>query len=159
MTIRILIADDHEVVRQDLRTFIVSGAELEVVGEAGNGAEAVQQARRLRPDLTLMDLLMPRMDGVTRLCAVLIGCGVTCRRSLGSDPVHRSGFVRLAFGQRTNAMVPGRSQNAKLAQRTNALTAIPAQVMVRSFGYAQCQDPAYRCLPGRSGHLRHFVAS
>lgn len=65
MTIRILIADDHEVVRQGLRTFIESDTELEVAGEAGDGAEAVQQARRVRPDVILMDLLMPTMDGIT----------------------------------------------------------------------------------------------
>jgi two-component system, NarL family, response regulator LiaR len=67
VTIRILIAGNHEVVRQGLRTFIESDPELEVVGEAGDGAEAVQQARRLRPDVTLMDLLMPKMDSVTAI--------------------------------------------------------------------------------------------
>jgi len=67
VTIRILIAGDHEVVRQGLRTFIEPDPESEVVGEAGDGAEAVQQARRLRPDVTLMDLLMPKMGGVTAI--------------------------------------------------------------------------------------------
>ena len=52
MTIRILIAGDHEVVRQGLRTFIEPDPESEVVGEAGDGAEAVQQARRLRRALS-----------------------------------------------------------------------------------------------------------
>jgi DNA-binding NarL/FixJ family response regulator len=65
MTIRILIADDHEVVRQGLRSFLEPDVELEVVGEAADGAEAVRMARRLRPDVVLMDLLMPGMDGVT----------------------------------------------------------------------------------------------
>ena len=67
--IRILIADDHEMVRQGLRTFLEHDPELEVVGEAANGREAVRLAHRLRPDVVLMDLLMPELDGIaaTRL--------------------------------------------------------------------------------------------
>ncbi len=64
MTIRILIADDHKVVRQGLRMFLALDPELEIVGEASNGEEALQQAKRLHPNVVLMDLLMPRMDGL-----------------------------------------------------------------------------------------------
>ena len=70
MAIRILIVDDHAVVRQGLRMFLSLDPELEVVGEAGDGAEAVEQARRLRPDVVLMDLLMPKMDGVAATAAI-----------------------------------------------------------------------------------------
>jgi two-component system, NarL family, response regulator LiaR len=62
--IRILIADDHEVVRQGLRVTLGVDPELEVVGEAADGAEAVRFAQRLRPDVVLMDLLMPELDGI-----------------------------------------------------------------------------------------------
>ncbi len=65
MPIRILIADDHSVVRQGLRMFLALDAELEVIGEAPNGAEAVRMALDLKPDVVLMDMLMPVMDGVT----------------------------------------------------------------------------------------------
>lgn len=64
MTIRILITDDHKVVRQGLKMFLGLDPELEVVGEAENGAEAIEKARLLKPDLVLMDLLMPVMGGI-----------------------------------------------------------------------------------------------
>lgn len=64
MSIRILLVDDHSVVRQGLRMFLGLDPELEVVGEAQNGVEAVRQARQLNPDVVLMDILMPQMDGL-----------------------------------------------------------------------------------------------
>jgi two-component system, NarL family, response regulator LiaR len=70
MAIRILIADDHSVVRQGLRMFLALDGELEVVGEAANGAEAVERSRALRPDVVLMDLLMPVMDGIAATTAI-----------------------------------------------------------------------------------------
>jgi DNA-binding NarL/FixJ family response regulator len=62
--IRVLVADDHAVVRQGLRTFLDLQGEVEVVGEAADGEEAVAEAERLRPDVVLMDLVMPRLDGI-----------------------------------------------------------------------------------------------
>jgi two-component system, NarL family, response regulator LiaR len=70
MTIRILIADDHCVVRKGLRMFLGLDSELEVVGEARSGDEAVHMARQLRPDVVLMDLLMPGMDGIAATEAI-----------------------------------------------------------------------------------------
>lgn len=67
MTIRILITDDHSVVRQGLRMFLGLDPELEVVGEASNGDEAVRMVRQLRPDVVLMDLIMPGMDGIAAI--------------------------------------------------------------------------------------------
>ncbi len=62
--ITILIADDHAVVREGLRAFLELQDGLVVVGEAADGEQAVAQAQRLRPDVILMDLVMPRLDGV-----------------------------------------------------------------------------------------------
>ncbi len=62
--IRIVLADDHAVVREGLRAFLELQEGIEVVGEAADGEEAVEEAERLRPDVLLMDLVMPRLDGV-----------------------------------------------------------------------------------------------
>ena len=65
--IRVLVVDDHKVVRKGLRTFIAVNDDLELVGEAGNGEEAIDQVDALRPDVVLMDLKMPVMDGPTAI--------------------------------------------------------------------------------------------
>jgi two-component system, NarL family, response regulator LiaR len=62
--IRVLVADDHAVVREGLRTFLRLQKGIEVVGEAADGEEAVAEAVRLTPDVVLMDLVMPRLDGI-----------------------------------------------------------------------------------------------
>jgi NarL family two-component system response regulator LiaR len=64
VTIDILIPDDHEVVRQGLRTLLELDAGLKVVGQASDGSEAVELVRQLGPDIVLMDLVMPGMDGL-----------------------------------------------------------------------------------------------
>ncbi len=63
-TIRILLADDHPVVRDGLAAMLGTQPEFQVIGEAGTGAEAVAEAARLRPDVVLMDLEMPSLDGI-----------------------------------------------------------------------------------------------
>ena len=70
MAIRVLITDDHGVVRQGLRMFLSLDPDIEVVGEAENGQEAVAMARELEPDVVLMDLLMPVMDGIEATRAI-----------------------------------------------------------------------------------------
>jgi DNA-binding NarL/FixJ family response regulator len=65
--IRVLIVDDHAVVRMGLRVFFDLQDDITVVGEAADGSEGVAMARRLEPDVVLMDLLMPNMDGITAI--------------------------------------------------------------------------------------------
>ena len=68
--IRVLIVDDHAVVREGLRTFLELQPGLEVVGEAGDGEEALPLAEELTPDVILMDLVMPKLDGVEAMRAL-----------------------------------------------------------------------------------------
>jgi class 3 adenylate cyclase/CheY-like chemotaxis protein len=68
--IRVLLVDDYEVVRRGLRGFLELLPEIEIVGEAGNGREAVDAAYRLQPDVILMDLVMPEMDGPQAIAAI-----------------------------------------------------------------------------------------
>jgi NarL family two-component system response regulator LiaR len=70
LAVRILITDDHGVVRQGLKMFLSLDPELEVVGEAANGEEALKIARELLPDVVLMDLVMPVMDGISATGAI-----------------------------------------------------------------------------------------
>lgn len=69
-TIRVLIADDHTIVRIGLRTLLGAEKDIEVVGEAKNGEMAVKEALRLRPDVVIMDLMMPKMDGAEATAAL-----------------------------------------------------------------------------------------
>jgi len=62
--IRILLADDHAVVRQGFRMILSAHSDLEIVGEAGNGREAVELAANLRPDVVVMDVAMPELNGI-----------------------------------------------------------------------------------------------
>lgn len=68
--IRLVIADDHHIMREGLRELIQSDPELEVVGEAANGREAIELTRQLKPDMVLMDLLMPGVDGVAATATI-----------------------------------------------------------------------------------------
>jgi NarL family two-component system response regulator LiaR len=62
--IRVLIADDHEIVRKGIRALLATKRDIQVVAEASDGAEAVTQAKIYNPDVVLMDLVMPKMDGI-----------------------------------------------------------------------------------------------
>jgi DNA-binding NarL/FixJ family response regulator len=69
--IRVVVADDHPIVREGLRTYLDTREGIEVVGEAADGEQAVARVARLRPDVVLMDLVMPVVDGVTAIKRIL----------------------------------------------------------------------------------------
>ena len=62
--IRILLADDHVIVRQGFRMILAAQPDMEILGEASNGREAVEQAERLQPDVVVMDVAMPELNGI-----------------------------------------------------------------------------------------------
>ena len=73
-TIRVMLVDDHNVVRSGLATFLKAYDDLELVGEAKNGLEAINLCRARNPDVILMDLMMPEMDGIAATRAILEDC-------------------------------------------------------------------------------------
>jgi two-component system, NarL family, response regulator LiaR len=77
VTIRVAIADDHAVVRQGLRTFLELQDDVEVVGEAADGAEAVELVAASEPDVVLLDLVMPRLDGIEAIKRIRARCPAT----------------------------------------------------------------------------------
>jgi DNA-binding NarL/FixJ family response regulator len=77
-SLSILIADDHEVVRRGVRTLLEGRPEWTVCGEAATGRETIEKARKLRPDLVLLDLTMPELDGIDAISQILTASpGVT----------------------------------------------------------------------------------
>lgn len=86
--IRVLITDDHAIVRKGISALLATEPDIEVVGEASDGAEAVARAQALKPDVVLMDLVMPRMDGIeaTRtITGLLKGTRILVLTSFAAD--------------------------------------------------------------------------
>jgi NarL family two-component system response regulator LiaR len=75
--IRVMVVDDHRVVRSGLTAFMLAADDLELVGEASDGRQAVELCRRVRPDVVLMDLVMPEMDGAAATRAIRESCPET----------------------------------------------------------------------------------
>jgi len=86
--IRVLLTDDHAIVRKGIRALLATEQDIQVVGEAGDGMEAVAQAKALQPDVILMDLVMPRLDGIEatrQITAELPNTGVLVLTSFAAD--------------------------------------------------------------------------
>ena len=87
-TIRLLIADDHGIVRKGIKALLATEKDMQVIGEAENGAEAVRKAGSLKPDVVLMDLVMPEMDGIEatrRITAEQPGTKILVLTSFAAD--------------------------------------------------------------------------
>ncbi|HTS32303.1 MAG TPA: response regulator transcription factor [Bryobacteraceae bacterium] len=94
--IRILLADDHAVVRQGFKMILSAQNDMEIVGEAGNGREAVEQAEELRPDIVVMDVAMPELNGIeaTRRLATSIPHTRVIALSMHKDSVYVREILR-----------------------------------------------------------------
>jgi len=97
MSIKVLIADDQALIRSGLRAILESEPGMEVAGEAGDGAEAVEAVRRLRPDVALMDIRMPRLDGVAATRALLRGAAPVATKILILTTFHLDAYVTEAL--------------------------------------------------------------
>ena len=73
-TLRVLLVDDHAPTRQEMRSLIVGRGQMEVVGESASGEDAIEKARRLRPDVIVMDILLPTISGVEATRQILEEC-------------------------------------------------------------------------------------
>lgn len=99
--VRVLIVDDHQIVREGLRTVLAQEKEVEVVGEADNGERAVAQARALAPDVVLMDLVMPGVGGLEALARIREACPqsqVVVLTNFASDQTVRDAIANGAVG-------------------------------------------------------------
>ena len=88
LPIRVLLTDDHAIVRKGVRALLATERDIQVVGEAGNGAEAVAKAETLCPDVILMDLMMPELDGIEatrQITANIPGARVIVLTSFAAD--------------------------------------------------------------------------
>jgi DNA-binding NarL/FixJ family response regulator len=111
--IKLLIVDDLEHVRQGLRTILELAGDLEIVGEACNGLEAIQQVEHLQPDVVLMDLVMPQVDGLEateRIKAKHPGTGVV--------------MISIHDDEETRKRAEGAGADAFLAKGTDTETLI-----------------------------------
>jgi two-component system, NarL family, response regulator NreC len=94
--IRVLLADDHAVVRQGFKMILSAQPDLEIVGEAGNGREAVELAEQLRPDIVVMDVAMPELNGIeaTRRLAASVPHARVVALSMHKDSVYVREILR-----------------------------------------------------------------
>ena len=132
--IRILIADDHALMRVGLRSMLSDEPDLKIVGEAANGEEAVRLAKALRPDVVIMDLMMPKLNGseaTRKILQFLPGAKVVILTSFGSSDELREAFANGAVG-----MQPKEDPTENLIETIHDVvegkTVIPDEIAKRS---------------------------
>ena len=139
-----MIVDDHPVVRQGLRTFLAVQEGIDVVGEAGDGAEAVAMVRTLTPDVVLLDLVMPGLDGVaaiTQLTAESPDTRVLVLTSFPDDDKLLAAVQAGAAGYLLKDVAPSELANAvrAVARGEAALSSRPAARLLREYAQGGSQ--------------------
>ena len=117
--VRVLLADDHAVVREGLKALINSQADMTVVGEATDGAEAVELARRLQPDVLVMDLSMPRLGGAEATLLVRQECPAV--RVLALTVHEERSYLRQLLGAGASGYVLKRAASEELVRAVRAV--------------------------------------
>ena len=145
MNINVLIADDQALIRSGLRAIIESEPGMEVVGEAGDGAEAVEAVRRLRPHVALMDIRMPRLDGVAATRALLRGAAPVPTRILILTTFHLDAYVTEALRAGASGFLLKEATADQLTEAVRVIAsgeAILAPSVTRRLLEKMAEDPA-----------------
>jgi DNA-binding NarL/FixJ family response regulator len=145
MNINVLIADDQALIRSGLRAIIESEPGMEVTGEAGDGAEAVEAIRRLRPHVALMDIRMPRLDGVAATRALLRGAAPVPTKILILTTFHLDAYVTEALRAGASGFLLKEATADQLTEAVRVIAsgeAILAPPVTRRLLETMAEDPA-----------------
>jgi two-component system, NarL family, response regulator LiaR len=161
--IRVFIAEDHAIVRKGIRTLISLEPDIEVVGEAGNGREAVEQAGRLTPDVILMDLVMPELDGIQAIQQIKAHrpeARILVLSSFATDDKIFPAIKAGALGYLLKDSDP--AELAQAIRQVNAgecsLHPIVARKVLQELNLAPKPPPAAQPLTGREVEILRMVA-
>jgi NarL family two-component system response regulator LiaR len=161
--IRILITDDHAVVREGLRTLIGTEPGMEVVGEAADGVEAVQKACSLRPDVILLDMVMPRMGGLEAINEIKRECPeaqILVLTSFSDDEKVFPAIKAGALGYLLKNTTPERLLNAirDVHQGKPSLSSDIAKKLMRELQHTSDLPPTEEPLTAREMDVLRLVA-
>jgi DNA-binding NarL/FixJ family response regulator len=129
--VRILIVDDHELVRRGLRSILLTRPEWEICGEAADGSIAIEKARELKPDVVLLDITMPHMNGLD--AARIIRRDVPRAKVIILSQYDESEMRSRALEAARRAMFPSRTPHANCSLRSSRLSAITIQLLPETF--------------------------
>ncbi len=150
--IRVLLVDDHAVVREGLRTFLELQEGIEIVGEAADGEAAIREAERLGPDVILMDLVMPKLDGVGAMRELrqrLPACRVIVLTSFAQDDRLLPAIQAGAAGYLLKNVEPSELARAVRAAHTGGTLLDPAVAsrLVEAIAQRPGEEPRERLTP------------
>jgi DNA-binding NarL/FixJ family response regulator len=120
-TLRIFLAEDHSMVREGLKALINAHTDMEVIGEAGDGQTAVQQAKELQPDIVVIDVSMPKMNGQEATAKILEVCAHV--KVLALTRHTDTGFIQQLFRAGASGYVLKQSASAQLIEAIHTIAA------------------------------------